>query len=217
TSFGLEPEPEEVGVADKSDEETSEEDSVHADAAVKTDPEVVSKSSGADENARGADEEQELGSALEAASTEDETAKAIDDLFANFQPSANEAEEILADVESVVEDESDSESSASDGEDDTQAPEAKKDASSGEQDDEPTSRSNDKEDRPKPSRKKRRGKKVEKEEVAETDDSDASEDSDAEKKRNIPTWGDTIDDLIESNIARHKNSSRGRGPSRRKG
>ena len=58
---------------------------------------------------------------------------------------------------------------------------------------------------------------MEKEEVAEADDSDASEDSDAEKKRNIPTWGDTIDDLIESNIARHKNSSRGRGPSRRKG
>ena len=217
TSFGLEPEPD-VAEATAPDGEVAAEDSiVQADSAPENESNDNTGSPSEDDNATRVGDEQELGSALEAASTEDETAKAIDDLFASFQPSANEAEEILADVESVVEEDVETESLSDSGDDKSQSLDASEEASSEEPGEKAIIETKQKEERPKPSRKKRRGNKPEKNDVAETDDSSASEDSDTEKRRNIPTWDDTIDDLIESNIARHKNSSRGRGPSRRKG
>ena len=190
---------------------------VQADSAPENQPDDIRATPSQDDNgARGGDEK-ELGSALEAASTEDETAKAIDDLFASFQPADNEAEEILADVESVVEKDGETESLTDSGDDKRQSLEASEEASSDSRDEEPISEAKEKAERPKQSRKKNRGNKPVNTDVAEADDNSASEDTDTERKRNIPTWDDTIDDLIESNIARHKNSSRGRGPSRRKG
>lgn len=216
TSFGLEPEPD-VAEATAPDGEVAAEDSiVQADSAPENESNDNTGSPSEDDNATRAGDEQELGSALEAASTEDETAKAIDDLFASFQPSANEAEEILADVESVVEEDVETESLSDSGNDNSQSLDAREEASSEEPGEKAIIETKQEKERPKPSRKKRRGNKPETN-VAETDDNSASEDSDTEKRRNIPTWDDTIDDLIESNIARHKNSSRGRGPSRRKG
>ena len=217
TSFGLEPEPDAAEATDSDGEVTAVDSVVQADSAPENQPDDIRATPSQDDNgARGGDEK-ELGSALEAASTEDETAKAIDDLFASFQPADNEAEEILADVESVVEKDSETESLTDSGDDKRQSLEASEEASSDSRDEEPISEAKEKAERPKQSRKKNRGNKPVNTDVAEADDNSASEDTDTERKRNIPTWDDTIHDLIESNIARHKNSSRGRGPSRRKG
>ena len=217
TSFGLEPEPDAAEATDSDGEVTGVDSVVQADSAPENQPDDITATPSQDENGTRGGDEKELGSALEAASTEDETAKAIDDLFASFQPADNEAEEILADVESVVEKDGETESLTDSGDDKRQSLEASEEASSDSRDEEPISEAKEKAERPKQSRKKNRGNKPVNTDVAEADDNSTSEDTDTERKRNIPTWDDTIDDLIESNIARHKNSSRGRGPSRRKG
>ena len=217
TSFGLEPVPDVAEATDADGEVTAEHSIVQAASTPENESNDITATPSEDDNATSAGDEQELGSALETASTEDETAKAIDDLFASFQPSANEAEEILADVESAVEEDVETESLGDSADDSSQSLDASEEASSEEPGEEPIREKTEKEERPKPSRKKRRGNKPEKNDIADAGDNSVSEDSDTEKRRNIPTWDDTIDDLIESNIARHKNSSRGRGPSRRKG
>ena len=214
SSFGLEPE--------KVPDEPTKQTELPAEAKSEK-QESTPETSDEDASDEGPVGVQELGAALEAAATEDETAKAIDDLFANFQPTENEAEEILADVESAVEDEGDSESLDGSGEDNSSGDEesesekSKSESVNDEKEGDSRRQQKDNDDRSKPSRKKKRGNKPSKETADEPEENKVDDDVDDEKKRNIPTWGDTIDGMIESNIARHKNSSRGRGPSRKKG